>query len=75
MAVGLNVYLVNSLPPPLDPPLAVRDYIGLGIYATSFVFECAADYQKWAWQRAKENKQQDEKFITSGLWSVSRHPK
>ena len=75
MTVGLNVYLVNSLPYSLSPPLGVRDYIGLGIYGTSFIFECVADYQKTAWRRAKENKVHDEKFITSGLWSISRHPK
>lgn len=35
----------------------------------------AADHQKTVWQRAKDNKEHDEQFISSGLWSVSRHPK
>ena len=34
-----------------------------------------ADYQKTTWRRAKDNKLHDEKFITKGLWGVSRHPK
>lgn len=75
MTVGLNVYLVNSLPSSLDPPLGVRDYIGLGLYAASLALECIADYQKSAWQDAKDHKEHEEKFISSGLWSVSRHPK
>lgn len=31
--------------------------------------------EKSAWRQAKNDKQHDEKFITSGLWGVSRHPK
>jgi hypothetical protein len=27
------------------------------------------------WRKAKNNKQHDEQFISSGLWSISRHPK
>ena len=34
-----------------------------------------ADRQKSAWRKAKENKEHDEKFITKGLWGISRHPK
>ncbi|KAJ3500000.1 hypothetical protein NMY22_g19408 [Coprinellus aureogranulatus] len=74
ITVGINVYLVNSLPRSLSPPLGLRDYIGLGVYAAGFIFEWVADYQKSAWRKAKENKQHDEKFITSGLWGISRHP-
>ncbi|KAF6754520.1 hypothetical protein DFP72DRAFT_899305 [Ephemerocybe angulata] len=74
MTVGLPVYLANNLPPSLTPPLGPRDYIAAGLFATSFLVEVIADAQKSSWRRAKENKQHDEKFITSGLWSVSRHP-
>lgn len=38
-------------------------------------YNTVADYQKTAWRHAKDNKQHDEKFISSGLWSLSRHPK
>ncbi|KAF8912346.1 DUF1295-domain-containing protein [Mucidula mucida] len=72
--VGLPVYLCNTLPPALHPALALRDYAALGLIAGSFAFEVIADYQKSAWRKAKNAKQHDEKFITSGLWSLSRHP-
>lgn len=35
----------------------------------------AADYQKTQWRKAKDRKEHDEKFISSGLWNISRHPK
>ncbi|KAK7032803.1 S5A-reductase domain-containing protein [Favolaschia claudopus] len=72
--VGLPVYLVNIQPPPVHPALAIRDYAAFGLFASSFIFEVVADRQKTAWRRAKTAKQHDEKFITSGLWSISRHP-
>ncbi|KAF9533832.1 hypothetical protein CPB83DRAFT_902537 [Crepidotus variabilis] len=72
--VGLPVFLVNVVPKVAHPPLGPRDYIGLGLLASSFLFEVVADRQKTEWRRAKNNKQHDEQFITSGLWSVSRHP-
>jgi len=72
--VGLPVYLVNTLPSPLHPALTIRDYAALGLYTASFLFEVVADRQKSKWRAAKDNKDHDEKFITSGLWSISRHP-
>ncbi|TDL20775.1 DUF1295-domain-containing protein [Rickenella mellea] len=72
--VGFPVYLANSLPAHLNPALGPRDYISLGIFASSFLFEVIADRQKAAWRAAKDNKEHDEKFITRGLWSISRHP-
>ncbi|RXW21769.1 hypothetical protein EST38_g4088 [Candolleomyces aberdarensis] len=74
MLVGLPVWLVNALPPSLSPDLGPRDYLAAGLFAGSFLFEVVADRQKSAWRRAKDKKQHDEKFITSGLWSISRHP-
>ena len=73
--VGLPVYLSNAVPPSAHPPLGFRDYVALALFATSFLFELVADIQKSAWRLAKDNKQHDQKFITSGLWSISRHPK
>ncbi|KAJ7510476.1 hypothetical protein B0H11DRAFT_1959274 [Mycena galericulata] len=75
LLVGLPVYMVNSLPAPLHPALAIRDYAAFGLFAGSLLFEVIADRQKTAWRRAKDAKQHDEKFITRGLWSISRHPK
>jgi len=75
MIVGLPVYLVNTLPASLHAPLGPRDYIAVGLTAGSFLLEVIADRQKSVWRHAKDTKQHDEKFITSGLWSLSRHPK
>ncbi|KAF8183992.1 hypothetical protein BJ912DRAFT_1119431 [Pholiota molesta] len=72
--VGLPIFLCNALPAHVHPSLGPRDYIGLGIYAGSFLLEVIADRQKSAWRKARENKQHDEDFISSGLWSISRHP-
>ncbi|KAF9565400.1 DUF1295-domain-containing protein [Agrocybe pediades] len=71
--VGLPVFLVNALPSRVHPALGTRDYVALGIYASSLLLEVVADRQKSSWRKTKENKQHDEKFI-SGLWSISRHP-
>lgn len=71
---GLPVYLCNTLPSNLHPALRLRDYAALGLIAGSFLFEVIADYQKSSWRHKKNHKQHDEKFITSGLWSISRHP-
>ncbi|KAJ7645386.1 hypothetical protein B0H17DRAFT_1104079 [Mycena rosella] len=74
LLVGLPVYMVNSLPPNLHPALGIRDFAAFGLFAGSFLFEVIADRQKTAWRRAKDAKEHNEKFITSGLWSISRHP-
>ncbi|EGN98712.1 hypothetical protein SERLA73DRAFT_181316 [Serpula lacrymans var. lacrymans S7.3] len=72
--VGLPVYLTNALPAALHPPLGPRDYASVGLIAGSLMLEVLADRQKSAWRHRKDNKLHDEKFITRGLWSVSRHP-
>lgn len=73
--VGLPVYLTNVLPAPLHPPMGTRDYAALALFAGSLLWEVTADRQKTAWRKAKDAKQHDEKFISNGLWSISRHPK
>ncbi|KAF5353821.1 hypothetical protein D9758_010575 [Tetrapyrgos nigripes] len=72
--IGLPVYLSNIAPASVHPPLGPQDYAAFGLFAASFLFEIVADHQKSAWRRAKERKEHDEKFISSGLWGVSRHP-
>ncbi|MFX1284822.1 MAG: DUF1295 domain-containing protein [Promethearchaeota archaeon] len=45
--------------------------IGLLVWIIGFGFEAVADYQKSKFRSIPENKG---KFITTGLWSISRHP-
>ncbi|CCM04984.1 uncharacterized protein FIBRA_07182 [Fibroporia radiculosa] len=71
---GLPVYLANSLPAVAHPPLSALDYFSVALFAGSWLFEIVADHQKTAWRNAKNNRKHDEKFITHGLWSISRHP-
>ncbi|XP_054720446.1 uncharacterized protein LOC129230080 [Uloborus diversus] len=52
-------------------PFTIRDYLGFGLWAFGFTFEVVADFQKSVFCNIPENKG---KYITTGLWSVSRHP-
>lgn len=54
-----------------DEELSTRDYIGWGIWGLGFFFEALSDYQKSEFRADPDNAG---KFITSGLWSLSRHP-
>ena len=44
---------------------------GFALWVLGFAFEAIADKQKKSFSEALENK---DKFITLGLWSISRHP-
>ena len=46
-------------------------YIGLAIFLVGFIVEIIADNQKTKFSSDPKNK---DNFISSGLWSVSRHP-
>ena len=46
-------------------------YIGLLIYIFGFILEVVADHQKTVFRKDLKNK---DKFISTGLWSYSRHP-
>lgn len=46
-------------------------WLGLALWAFGMVFETVADVQK---TRFKLDSQNQGRFISSGLWSVSRHP-
>ena len=46
-------------------------YLGLIIFILGFTIEVIADYQKTKFRKNPKNKNN---FITSGLWSYSRHP-
>lgn len=51
--------------------LDVFAIVGLVVWVFGFVFEVVADFQKSRFNANPENKG---KFITTGLWSRSRHP-
>jgi len=72
--IGLPVYICNAVPASAHPPLGMCDYASLVLFAASFTFEVVADNQKSAWRCAHDKKLHDEKFVTGGLWSISRHP-
>jgi steroid 5-alpha reductase family enzyme len=44
---------------------------GCALWVLGFAFEAIADKQKKSFSEIPENK---DKFITLGLWSISRHP-
>ena len=46
-------------------------YLGFFLWIIGFLFETIADHQKYLFKKNKLNKN---KFIFSGLWSISRHP-
>ena len=46
-------------------------YIGLLIFILGFIIEVVADHQKTVFRKDLNNK---DKFISTGLWSYSRHP-
>ncbi|KAH7323533.1 hypothetical protein BKA65DRAFT_70691 [Rhexocercosporidium sp. MPI-PUGE-AT-0058] len=73
----MPILAVNSIPHvalSTLPAIGVVDVIGLALYIGGLSFEVAADRQKNAWVQAKKRKEHDEDFLTSGLWSKSRHP-
>jgi steroid 5-alpha reductase family enzyme len=73
----MPILAVNSIPHAalaMLPAVGVTDIIGIALYVGGLTFEVTADRQKNAWVQAKKNKEHDEDFLTSGLWSKSRHP-
>ena len=52
-------------------PLGLFFLIGATLWVLGFAFEAVADRQKKSFAELAENK---DKFITQGLWSISRHP-
>ena len=71
-----------------DPVLGNRDYIGYSLWLVGFLFEVVADMQKSIFRANPDNDVRDSmlyqyhlsinivqgKFISSGLWAISRHP-
>lgn len=48
-----------------------REYIGWSLWLLGLVIETVADAQKSVFRSNPDNK---DKFISSGVWSISRHP-
>lgn len=55
----------------VDKEMNYRDYLGFAIFASGFLIEATADYQKTKFRSNPLNK---DKFVKTGLWSISRHP-
>ena len=54
-----------------EEKLTWKDYLGWSLWLIGFVLELVADHQKTQFRADPANK---EKWISSGLWSVCRHP-
>ncbi len=51
--------------------LDINGIIGILIWLIGFIFEVVADFQK---NRFKKTENTNDKFISDGVWSISRHP-
>jgi len=67
--IQLPVILLHTVDD--QAPLGVVDVVGMLIWVIAFLTEAAADSEKMAFRSVAENRH---KFITTGLWSYSRHP-
>ena len=65
----VNATTIIALNP--QEPLGVFFMLGAILWVLGFAFEAVADRQKKAFSELPENR---DKFITQGLWSISRHP-
>ncbi|KAG9052424.1 hypothetical protein FS842_009883 [Serendipita sp. 407] len=74
MLSGFPVWLTNALSPNATPFWTTSDTAILSFALLSLGVEILADAQKSEWRRQKEQGEHNEKFITRGLWSISRHP-
>ncbi len=66
MAAGLAAITSTT-----QTPVGILFYAGAALWISGFAFEVIADRQKSVFRNIPANKG---KFITSGLWSISRHP-
>ena len=72
--VAAPVWAVNAIPRASLPALGLLEGAGLLVWLFGMGFEIVADRQKSAWREQKKAKKHSETFISSGLWSKSRHP-
>jgi steroid 5-alpha reductase family enzyme len=52
-------------------PLKCLDYTGAALWLVGFIFEAGGD---WQLARFKSNPKNKGKLLTTGLWSLTRHP-
>lgn len=52
-------------------PLKCLDYTGAALWLVGFIFEAGGD---WQLARFKANPGNKDKLLTTGLWSLTRHP-
>ena len=62
---------LTAISSPTGVVFNLTTYIGIGLFVIGFGIEVIADHQKTVFRSFEENKN---KFITTGLWSKSRHP-
>lgn len=78
----MPVLAINSLPASTFAALSsssrllvsTTDTVGILLYVGGLAFETTADRQKRRWQQQRKQKKHDQDFLTTGLWSTSRHP-
>jgi steroid 5-alpha reductase family enzyme len=68
LIISMPVWFINASS---GGPLGLWDSLGLVVFGAGFMLEVIADYQLVEFKKDPGNKG---KIITSGLWSVSRHP-
>jgi steroid 5-alpha reductase family enzyme len=68
MIVSSPVYFVNHYS---NGILHINNYIGIILFLVGFCFETLGDYQLILFKKDPDHKG---KIITTGLWSISRHP-
>jgi steroid 5-alpha reductase family enzyme len=68
LIIAAPVYFINFYSP---GKFHATDYIGIILFFTGFYFEVAGDLQLNRFKRNPENKG---RIITTGLWSITRHP-
>ncbi len=68
LSLGAALAAISS---PKEVNFNVIHILGFLIWLTGFLIEVVADSQKTKFRAKKEN---EDKFITTGLWSWSRHP-
>ncbi len=68
LVISTPIWFINS---GIGGPLGLLDSIGLFIFGFGFLFEVIADYQL---AEFKKNPTNAGKLMTTGLWSMSRHP-
>lgn len=54
--------------------ITLLDLLGLGVWIFGFLFEVISDVQLSVFISKKKNRLTDKRILTTGLWSLTRHP-